>query len=107
MKRVLSLLSMFMLLAVGCKSETTLAGKWESATVKGFVAEFKQDHTGTTYTPDPNHAEKSAQIPFKWSIESDGMIKIKEGKTTYTGKLVGKNLVIDVNGEKSILEKAK
>jgi hypothetical protein len=109
MKRVLSLLSILMLVAVGCsKPETKLPGKWESPTTKGFMAEFRNDHTGTTFSPDPNQPKgKPAEIPFKWTLESDGRVKITEGKTTYFGKLNGKKLELDLGGATAVLQKAK
>src|SRR5689334_19908834 len=91
MKRLLTLLSIVMLIAIGCsKPESKLAGKWKSPEMKGFTAEFKKDHTGTTETPIPGHggseSTATAKMPFKWSISNDGKIKISEDKTEYFGK---------------------
>jgi hypothetical protein len=113
MKSVLSLLlSVVMLFLVGCSSpESKLSGKWASSEIKGFVAEFKNDHTGTTFTPVPGHAGaasgQTVPTPFQWAIESDGKIKITEGATTFYGKFAGKKLELNVNGAMSVLEKVK
>jgi len=132
MKRSLCLLSVIMLLAVGCsKTETkatgsavmkssssaatkptggaekTLIGKWNDPAAKGFVAEFKNDHTGTTVTSNPADPKQTAVIPFKWSIESDGKVKIIEGKKPIFAKIIDKKLEIDFDGAKTVLEKAK
>ena len=112
MKRTLCLITIFMLLAFGCsKPETKLIGNWKSSEIKGFSAEFNKDHTGTTYTPIPGHAgtpsTETAKTPFKWTILDNGTIKISEDKDSYVGKLAGKKLEIEVNGAKTILEKAK
>lgn len=112
MKKLTTLLSIFMLIAIGCgKPEAKLAGKWNSPTMKGFVAEFNKDHTGTTATPIPGHAgsmsTETAKTPFKWSISNDGKVKITEDKTEYFGKLNGNKLELDVNGAIVALEKAK
>lgn len=97
---------------MGCsKPETKLVGKWKNDEVKGFIAEFKKDHTGTTFTPIPGHAgmatTETAKTPFKWTISADGTIKINEAKDAYSGKLDGNKLEIEVNGAKTILEKVK
>jgi hypothetical protein len=112
MKKLAALLSIFMLIAIGCgKPESKLAGKWKSSETKGFVAEFNKDHTGTTETPIPGHAgiesKQTAKTPFNWTISNDGKIKITEDKTEYFGKLNGKKLEIEVNGAIVVLEKAK
>jgi hypothetical protein len=101
-----------MLIATGCsKPETKLIGNWKSTQIKGFSAEFNKDHTGTTYTPIPGHAgaasTETAKTPFKWTISSNGTVKISEDKESYVGNLAGKKLEIEVNGAKTILEKAK
>jgi len=101
-----------MLIATGCsKPETKLIGNWKSTQIKGFSAEFNKDHTGTTYTPIPGHAgavsTETAKIPFKWTVSDNGTVKISEEKDSYVGKLSGKKLEIEVNGAKTILEKAK
>ena len=112
MKRSLCLSAIVMLIAIGCsKPETKLIGNWKSSEIKGFSAEFNKDHTGTTYTPIPGHAgtpsTETAKTPFKWTILDNGTIKISEDKDSYVGKLAGKKLEIEVNGAKTILEKAK
>jgi hypothetical protein len=112
MKRFIGLLSVWMLIAVGCgKAESKLVGTWKSPTVAGFSAEFKKDHTGITVTPMPGHAgaasTETAKTPFKWSISKDGKVTITEDKNTYTGKIVEKKLEIDFGGDKAVLEKAK
>ena len=112
MKRTLCLITIFMLIAIGCsKPETKLAGKWKSTEIKGFVAEFNKDHTGTTFTPIPGHAgavsTETAKKTFKWTISDNGTVKISEEKDSYVGKLDGKKLEIEVNGAKTVLEKAK
>jgi len=137
MKRVLILLSIVMLMTLGCRKtdtksagkpvtkpisssaqaavkmspadqEKTLIGTWNSPTSKGFVAEFKNDHKGATITTDPaNSAAPPAVIPFTWTVEKDGTVKITEGKKTITGKLAGTKLEVDLGGAKSVLEKAK
>jgi hypothetical protein len=106
------LMSMGMLVMVGCSSpENKLVGKWQSPEVKGFVAEFKKDHTGTTFSPVPGHAGvasgQTIPTPFKWTVESDGKVKITEGTTTYFGKFAGKKLEFTIKGAISVLEKAK
>jgi|GEM_PF-1048151 len=112
MKRSLCLFSIFILMALGCsKAETKLVGKWKSGEVNGFVAEFKKDHTGTTFSPIPGHAgmasTETAKTPFTWTVSSDGTVKINEAKDAYSGKLAGNKLEIEVNGARTILEKAK
>ncbi len=112
MKRLICLLSIVMLIAIGCsKPESKLAGRWKSEEMKGFVAEFNKDHTGTTETPIPGHggsaSTETAKTPFKWTLSKDGKIKISEGKTEYYGTLEGNKLVMDVNGAKVALDKAK
>ena len=110
MKRLIGLFSIFMLIAIGCsKPETKLVGNWKSTQINGFTAEFKQDHTGTTFTPVPGHAGQTStqNIPFKWTISDDGKIKITEDKDTFLGKLSGSKLELEVNGAKTILEKIK
>jgi hypothetical protein len=112
MKRLVSLLFIFMLVMVGCgKPEKKLIGKWKSPTVQSFVAEFNKDNTGTTATVVQGHAGTTApemnKVPFKWTISKDGKIKINEGKTEYFGALVGNTLEMEVNGAKVVLEKAK
>ena len=131
MKRVLIFLSIFTLTAFGCKKpETTtsgsavmkpassakakpsgttekmVVGKWNNPAIKGFVAEFKNDHTGTTISANPKNPKQTAELPFKWALEKDGRVKITEGKTSYFGSFVGNKLEVDVKGTKSILEKA-
>jgi hypothetical protein len=112
MKRSLCLLSIFILAAIGCsKPESKLVGSWKSPAIKGFTAEFKKDHTGTTFTPIPGHAgaasSETAKTPFKWTISNDGKITITEDKTSFVGKIKGNQLELDVNGAITILEKAK
>lgn len=111
MKKLLTLLSLSLLITAGCSSpESKLTGKWKSPAIKGFEAEFKADHTGATYSPIPGHAgsmTQTTQLPFKWSIDKDGVVKITEDKNTYTGKLVGKKLELLVNEGKTVLEKVK
>ena|SRR6185369_4177426 len=110
MKKLLRWLPIFMLIAVGCSSpESKLTGRWKSPEVNGFEAEFKDDHTGATYTPMPGHAgtAQSAQIPFKWSIDKDGTVKVTEDKTVYVGKLKGKKLELEINDARVTLEKFK
>jgi hypothetical protein len=110
MKRALSLLFIFMLVAVGCgKPESKLAGKWKSPQMKGFDAEFNKDHTGTTGTPVPGHAGMTelAKTPFTWTISKDGKIKITEDKSEFYGKLAGSKLELEINGAIVILEKTK
>jgi len=112
MKRTLCLITIFMLIAIGCsKPETKLIGNWKSTQIKGFSAEFNKDHTGTTYTPIPGHAgtasTETAKTPFKWTVSNNGTIKISEDKDSYVGKLDGNKLEIEVNGAKTVLEKAK
>lgn len=112
MKHVISLISIFMLLMLGCsKPEANLVGKWKSPTVQGFVAEFNKDHTGATSTVVIGHAGATApemnKLPFQWTIAKDGKVKINENKTEFFGKLVGNKLEMEVNGTKVYLEKAK
>ena|SRR5665647_89809 len=112
MKRLVSLLSIFMLFTIGCsKPETKIVGKWKSPTVQGFVAEFNKDNTGATSSVVQGHAGATApemnKLPFKWTISKDGKIKINEDKTEYFGKLVGNKLELEVNGAKVVLEKVK
>jgi hypothetical protein len=111
MKRFISLLSIFMLLMIGCsKPETKLVGKWKSQALQGFVAEFNKDNTGTTSTVVQGHGGTTApamKVPFKWTISKDGKIKINEDKTEYFGALVGNTLEMEINGAKVILDKAK
>jgi len=112
MKKSVSLLSVLMLIAMGCsKPESKIVGIWKSPEVKGFSAEFKKDQTGTTFTPIPGHAgtasTETAKTPFKWTVSKDGIITITEGKTTFAGKIKDNKLELDVNGAKSIMEKAK
>lgn len=112
MKRLITLISIFMLCMVGCsKPETKLVGKWKSPAIQGFVAEFNKDHTGTTSSAVQGHAGTVApemnKLPFKWTISKDGKIKINEDKTEYFGKLSGNKLELEVNGAIVVLEKAK
>ena len=112
MKRLVSLLFIFMLVMIGCsKPETKLIGRWKSPTVQGFVAEFNKDNTGTTATVLQGHAGTTApemnKVPFKWTISKEGKIKINEDKTEFFGTLAGNTLEMEVNGAKVILEKAK
>jgi hypothetical protein len=110
MKKLTTLLSIFLLIAIGCgKPEAKLTGKWKSPTMQGFVAEFKKDHTGTTATPVPGHAgtTDSAVRPFTWTMSKDGKIKVTEDKTEFFGKLAGKKLELEINGAIVVLDKAK
>jgi len=96
----------------GCsKPKAEIIGKWKSTAVKGFVAEFNKDHTGSTSSAVEGHAGAVAtevnKLPFKWSISKDGKIKINEDKTEFFGKLAENKLELEVNGAKVILEKAK
>jgi hypothetical protein len=111
MKKSFGVLSMLMLVAMGCSSpDAKLAGRWQSPALKGFEAEFNADHTGATYSPMQGHAGTTTQttkLPFSWSISKDGTIKITENKNTYTGKLSGKKLELVVNDAKTVLVKVK
>lgn len=133
MKRALMLLSIVALVTIGCSKaekkpgdssqkapassskkvsagspEKEIVGKWSTPTAKGFVAEFKSDRTGVTTTANPANPSETADMPFKWSIESDGRVKIMEGKRSMFGKLTDdKKLEVDFGDSKTVLEKAK
>jgi len=109
MKKLLMLLSLLMLVVAGCNKESKLIGRWKSPIVKGFEAEFKEDHTGATYAPVAGHAGSTPmmQSQFKWSLDKDGNIKIEEGKNAYLGKFEGKKLELEINDAKTVLEKIK
>ena len=112
MKKSIILFSTFLLFMVGCsKQDAKLAGKWTSPSVKGFVAEFNNDHTGTTSVTVPGHTGAMAtnmnKLPFKWEMSADGKIKITEDKATYYGRFSGNTLELEVNGAKTTLERSK
>jgi hypothetical protein len=114
MKKFAGLAVLLMLVALGCSKglDSQLVGIWKNPEIKGFSAEFKKDHTGVTEATPPSSipghpAPAPVKTPFKWVVEKERVKITEEPNNVFYGRLTGKKLEIDVNGAKTVLEKAK